>query len=198
MTLQLIVGLGNPGPDYQHTRHNAGIWFIEALIRLYHASLSYDKKYPGHVAKLQTGPVRRTAFIPACFMNISGRPVQAIMHYFAISPDQVLVVHDDLDLPVGTCRLREGGGSGGHNGIKDIVQHLGTPHFYRLKIGIGRPKAHQAVHDYVLSPPAKQELLYIHEALQRSLDVLPLLWDNDWSRAQQQLHTDVTTLLKEG
>jgi peptidyl-tRNA hydrolase, PTH1 family len=189
MHLQLVVGLHNPGPEYKHTRHNAGAWFLQTLLEQENLTLTHEKKFQGASAVLphQTPPCY--LFLPNCFMNLSGNSIQLIMQYYKIAPQSLLVAHDDLDLPVGTAKLKTGGGHGGHNGLRSIIQHVGTNEFHRLRIGIGHPGHRDQVHDYVLSPPSRADRINIDDAIQQSLTVLPFALHGEWSKAMQMLHT---------
>lgn len=189
--IQLIVGLANPGKEYADTRHNAGAWFIHALAENEHAALRSEAKFHGLVSKIvvPTHELDHTChlLIPTTFMNRSGQAVRACMNFYKIPPEGLLVVHDDLDLPVGAIKLKYDGGDGGHNGLKDIIQHLNTKQFYRLRIGVGRPR--YDVVDYVLNAPSKADKKEIDHAIHEALTTLPLMLQGDMQRAMQKLHT---------
>ena len=184
---RLIVGLGNPGPEYEATRHNVGFWFVDRLASQLRATLAPQSKFFGRAAR--TGET--WLLQPTTFMNRSGQAVAALANFYKIAPDEILVIHDELDLPPGGIRLKQGGGNGGHNGLKDIQARLGTPDFWRLRIGIGHPRTlnlAQQVVDFVLHPPRKEELRDIEQALHRSLLAWPRIAAGDYAGAQQQLH----------
>ena len=187
-SIQLIAGLANPGKEYALTRHNAGAWFINELAENAHLALRHEAKYHGlhSVAKWQQGTCH--LLIPTTFMNHSGQAIAACMKYHKIPPESVLIVHDDIDLPVGTIKLKFDGGDGGHNGLKDIIRHLNTKQFYRLRIGVGRPRSD--VEDYVLNPPSKADKQTIMLALQDAQMVLPFILAGEMQKAMQQLHTN--------
>ena len=184
---RLIVGLGNPGPEYEATRHNVGFWFVDRLASQLRATLAPQGKFFGRAAR--TGET--WLLQPTTFMNRSGQAVAALANFYKIAPDEILVIHDELDLPPGGIRLKQGGGNGGHNGLKDIQARLGTPDFWRLRLGIGHPRTlnlAQQVVDFVLHPPRKEELRDIEQALHRSLLAWPRIAAGDYAGAQQQLH----------
>jgi len=187
--IQLIVGLGNPGADYENTRHNAGAWFVSELADSSRTPLKPVTKFHGlhGTAHLHGHDVH--LLIPTTFMNLSGRAVGALAHYYKIPPETILVAHDEIDLVVGDVRLKFDGGHGGHNGLRDIMQHLGSNRFYRLRIGIGHPGNSKEVLDYVLKAPSKSERAEIDTALQDAQQVLPNLLDGYFQKAIQQLHT---------
>ncbi|WP_295006336.1 aminoacyl-tRNA hydrolase [uncultured Dechloromonas sp.] len=188
MTLpRLIVGLGNPGPEYEATRHNVGFWFVDQLADKLKASLAPQGKFYGRAAR--AGEL--WLLQPTTYMNRSGQAVAALANFYKIAPAEILVVHDELDLPPGGIRLKQGGGNGGHNGLKDIQAKLGTPDFWRLRLGIGHPRTlglAQQVADFVLHQPRKEELPDIEHALARCLLAWPRLSAGDFAGAQQQLH----------
>ena len=185
-SLRLIVGLGNPGPDYSETRHNAGFWFCERLARELGVSFTRESRYHGSVANAREAGV--WLLMPQTFMNRSGQAVQALAHFYRIAPAEMLVVHDELDIPPGQLRLKFGGGLGGHNGLKDITAHLGTQDFWRLRIGIGHPGDRNAVIDYVLKPPRREEATEIDVAIDRALLAWPQLVKADFNAAMQKIN----------
>lgn len=188
MSIRLIVGLGNPGPEYEQTRHNAGFWLIDQL----RVSLQRDKNFNALVGKTRIAGEEVWLLEPQTFMNRSGQSVGAICRFYKIAPDQVLVVHDELDMLPGVAKLKKGGSSGGHNGLKDITAALGTQDYWRLRIGIGHPRTlnlNQGVADFVLHRPRKEEQPLIDEAIAKSLDVLPLMVAGDTAEAMTRLHT---------
>lgn len=186
--VKLVVGLGNPGPDYSETRHNAGFWFCERLARELGVPFAREARFHGLVAKCRVGSADFFLLKPQTFMNRSGLSVQALAHFYRIEPAEMLVVHDELDLPPGQLRLKFGGGLGGHNGLKDITSHLGTQDYWRLRVGIGHPGDRNQVIDYVLKPPRKEEATEIDAALDRALAVWPLIINGDFNAAMQRIN----------
>lgn len=192
--LRLIVGLGNPGAEYSETRHNAGFWFCERLARDIKVGLAKESRYHGWTANARNaGADGVWLLMPATYMNDSGRSVRALMQFYRIEPAEMLVVHDELDLPPGQMRLKFGGGLGGHNGLKSISAHLGTNDYWRLRIGIGHPRdgalSEQEVADYVLHPPPADERPLIEDAIARALAIWPWLARGETERAMHELHT---------
>jgi len=185
--IKLIVGLGNPGQQYRFTRHNAGAMFVESLCDDYRGELRPDSKFFGLVDKIIVDSSDIRLLFPTTFMNKSGQAVSAIARYFDIPPEQILVAYDELDLPVGTTRLKTGGGHGGHNGVRDIIKALGSPDFHRLRIGIGRPRGKGI--DYVLGIPSKQEADAIQDNIDEAIRLVPMLMVGDFQKAMGQLHT---------
>lgn len=186
--LRLIVGLGNPGVEYEDTRHNVGFWLVERLADELKVSLAAQSKFFGRVARAGHGGDELWLLCPSTYMNRSGQSVAALARFYKITPAEILVVHDELDLPPGAIRLKQGGGNAGHNGLKDISAQLGTPDFWRLRLGIGHPGDRAAVADYVLHAPRKEEQGEIDHALDRCLLAWPRLSAGDFAGAQQQLH----------
>jgi PTH1 family peptidyl-tRNA hydrolase len=189
--MKLIVGLGNPGKEYAVTRHNAGVWWISHLANELHVTLKTEARFHGLCARTGQGNSELWLLKPQTYMNASGKAVAALCHYYKILPEQILVAHDELDLPPGVSRLKLGGGLGGHNGLKDIAAHLATKDFWRLRIGIGHPGDRNAVINYVLQPPCKEEASLIDEAIHRSLEVWPLIAEGHCQAAMMKLHTKV-------
>jgi PTH1 family peptidyl-tRNA hydrolase len=190
--LRLIVGLGNIGAEYERTRHNAGFWFADAVANKAGAFFSHERKFHGDVARLKHGSQELWLLKPGTYMNRSGQAVVALALYYKILPHQMLVVHDELDLPPGAARMKRGGGTGGHNGLKDIHAKLSTPDFWRLRLGIGHPRAlqlEQDVVDFVLHPPSRDHLIAIEGAITRALDILPLAIEGRTEAAMLKLHT---------
>ncbi len=184
---RLIVGLGNPGAEYEATRHNVGFWLVDQFADKLKANLAPQGKFFGRTAR--AGDL--WLLQPTTFMNRSGQSVAALANFYKIAPGEILVVHDDLDLPPGGIRLKQGGGNGGHNGLKDIQARLGTPDFWRLRLGIGHPRElnlAQQVADFVLHPPRKEEMPEIEHALARCLLAWPKIAGGDYAGAQRQLH----------
>lgn len=190
MTIQLIVGLGNPGRDYEATRHNAGVWLIEELARQRGVSLVTESRFNGRTARFpsESGDVR--LFIPSTFMNCSGQSVASLINFFKIPLNDVLIAYDELDLEPGTARLKTGGGLGGHNGLRDIVQSLGNQKdFHRLRIGIGHPGHASKVSGYVLSKPSPDDRERIIASIDEALRVLPDIIAGDMAKAMNRLHS---------
>lgn len=186
--IKLFVGLGNPGDKYEKTRHNAGFWWIDAIAAQTNSRLTADAKMFGLVGKLN--PTQDKWLLkPTTFMNLSGKAVAALANYYKISPAEILVIHDELDLPAGSSKLKLGGGHGGHNGLKDIHAALGTANYWRLRIGIGHPGERNEVVNYVLKPPLKDEQTAIDESLFDSTKVLDLLITGEFENAMLKLHT---------
>lgn len=189
-TIQLIVGLGNPGPEYEKTRHNAGQWFVEQLARRYNAPLKADPKYHGLTGKFLCKGQEIKLLIPTTYMNLSGKSVLALAQFFKIPPEQILVAHDEMALPPGTAKIKLGGGHAGHNGLKDIANKFGNNlNFYRLRIGIGHPGHKDKVTGFVLgkAPQAEQKLL--DDALDESLRCFELWQEQGLVKAQHRLHS---------
>jgi peptidyl-tRNA hydrolase, PTH1 family len=193
MPIRLIVGLGNPGPEYEQTRHNAGFWLVDNLsISIARCRLAREARFNALAAKTVIGAQEVWLLEPQTYMNRSGQAVGALARFYKIGSDEILVAHDELDLAPGVAKIKKGGSSGGHNGLKDVTAALGTQDFWRLRIGIGHPRAlnlQQDVVDYVLHRPRKEEQILIDEAVAKSLDVIPLLCDGKFEAAMMQLHT---------
>lgn len=188
-SIRLIAGLGNPGHEYETTRHNAGYWWVDELARLQNLSFKSEARFHGLMARGQLHGHEMLLLKPQTFMNASGRAVGALAQFYKIAPAEILVVHDELDLPPGVVRLKLGGGHGGHNGLKDIIAHLGTKDFWRLRIGIGHPGERTDVAGYVLHDPRREERGLIDEAMQRALDVAPLVIEGKTEAAMLKLHS---------
>lgn len=186
--MKLVVGLGNPGREYQDTRHNAGFWWVDALADAHGVAMRIESRFHGVVGRLVEHGSECRLLKPATFMNESGRSVHALAHFYKILPAEVLVVHDELDLEPGVAKLKKGGGVAGHNGLKDIATNLGND-FWRLRIGIGHPGDRAQVSNYVLGAPRKEEGELIAIALQKSLDVWPMLLAGNAEGAMHRLHT---------
>lgn len=190
MGIKLIVGLGNPSKEYEQTRHNAGFWFIDELAWQWKVSLKEDKKYFGEVARVSRAEGDVWLLKPLTFMNLSGKAVGALAQFYKIKPEEILVVHDELDIPCGRIRLKRGGGNGGHNGLKDIQAKLGTADFYRLRLGIDHPGDKALVSAYVLNKPSAEDKQKIEEAIGKSLQGLPLIMEGKWEEATRFLHSN--------
>ena len=189
-SIRLIVGLGNPGREYERTRHNAGYWWVDAIAARKKARWSKESKFSGWVARVEEGGRDFWMLKPATYMNESGRSVSAFLRFHKIGPNEMLVVHDELDLPPGTVRLKKGGGTGGHNGLTDIVDALGEKDFWRLRVGIGHPGHKDLVADYVLHEAKRDEQAAIDPVFDRSLDLFPRLASDRLQDAMTWLHTD--------
>ncbi len=187
--IQLIVGLGNPGPDYENTRHNAGAWFVTELAESSRTPLKPISKFHGFhsITKLHGHDVH--LLIPTTFMNLSGQSVGALANYYKIPPEAILIAHDEIDLPVADIRLKFDGGHGGHNGLRDIIRHLNSNQFYRLRIGVGRPSDSKEVINYVLKPAKKAEREEIDKALRMTQESVPDLLKGHFQKVMQTLHT---------
>jgi PTH1 family peptidyl-tRNA hydrolase len=189
--IRLVVGLGNPGKEYERTRHNAGFWLVERFAQANGIVLRKDPKFKALVGKLAGDAGSSTFFLlPQSFMNLSGQPVQMLAGFFKIKPEEVLVVHDELDFPPGTVRLKQGGGIAGHNGLKDISQRLATHEYWRLRLGVGKPPAGTEGADYVLQKPPAEERAEIDSAIEKSLAVMPQILAGDVQSAMNKLHTE--------
>jgi PTH1 family peptidyl-tRNA hydrolase len=187
--IRLIVGLGNPGPKYEKTRHNAGFWWVDAIADRKRAAWTREAKFNGWVARIEEGGRDFWLLKPGTYMNESGRSVSPFMRFYRIEPAELLVVHDELDMPPGTIKMKRGGGTGGHNGLEDISSALDTKDFWRLRVGIGHPGHKDLVPDYVLDKPRKVESELIEPAFERSLDLMPRLAGPRLQDAVTWLHT---------
>ena len=187
--IKMIVGLGNPGSEYEQTRHNAGFWFIDELAWQYKATLKEEKKFFGSVARISISGSDLWFLKPSTFMNRSGQAVAALAQFYKIKPEEILVVHDELDIPCGRIKFKLGGGNGGHNGLKDIQARLGTPDFYRLRLGIDHPGERNLVVGYVLNKPSPEHRQQIDEAINKSLKAVPMLLAGEWEEAVRFLHS---------
>lgn len=190
--IKIVVGLGNPGDRYEQTRHNAGFWFVDRLAREYGGVFREDRRHQGEIARVTIHDVDLLLLKPNTFMNRSGASVRSLAAYLKVPPECVLVAHDELDLPVGTVRLKRGGGPGGHNGLKDVIAHFGRE-FYRLRIGIGHPREQADVIDYVLNRPRSEERTGIIDAIEMAADVLPVMLAEGEQRAMNKLHSPART-----
>ncbi|KAF0280827.1 aminoacyl-tRNA hydrolase [Spiribacter aquaticus] len=189
MLVRLIVGLGNPGPKYAGTRHNAGFWFVERVAERLGVDLRAERKFHGAIGRYRDAGLDLHLLCPDTYMNHSGRAVAALARFHRIPPEAILVAHDEIDLPAGVVRLKRGGGHGGHNGLRDIIPALGSRDFARLRIGVGHPGSSDQVIAYVLHAPGRSELTAIDSAIDAAAAQAPALAAGDWDRAQQQLHT---------
>ena len=185
----MVVGLGNPGADYENTRHNAGALFVEAMARAAGQTLRPEKKYHGLYARIQWQGLDLHLLNPTTFMNRSGLAIKALADFFKIQPQQILIAHDELDLPPGTAKLKKGGGHGGHNGLRDTIAHLGTNDFQRLRIGIGHPGDSRRVTGYVLGRLGKQETEELNAVIDEVMRVLPDAASGKLPAAMNRLHS---------
>jgi peptidyl-tRNA hydrolase, PTH1 family len=188
LPLRIIVGLGNPGPEHQVTRHNAGFWFVDLLARRHGAEFRDYRKYSGEAARINISGQDLVLLKPTTYMNRSGLAVRQLCDFYKVAADDVLVAHDELDLPVGTVRLKSGGGHGGHNGLRDIIAHIGET-FWRLRLGVGHPGNKTEVIDYVLTraPRAEEDLIF--DGVNLAADCMPLLIEQGAERAMTKLHS---------
>ena len=188
--IQLIVGLGNPGAEYENTRHNAGAMFVEMLARRFNASLRSDKKFFGELGQASISGHSVRLLIPTTYMNLSGQSVGALANFYKIPPQAILVAHDELDIPPGSARYKQGGGHGGHNGLRDIIAKLSNSRdFARLRIGIGHPGSSKQVVNFVLNKPPQSEQQLIDNAIDKAIETIPEALTGSWSAAVQQLHS---------
>ncbi len=190
MAIRMIVGLGNPGPEYELTRHNAGFWFVDNL----NSGDRWNKeaKFSAQIAKTRIGDEDILLVKPQTYMNRSGLAVGTIAHFFKIRPEEILVVHDELDIQPGQAKLKRSGSTGGHNGLKDIVNALGSQDFWRLRLGIGHPRnvnAHISVIDYVLQRPRNEDMDKIVDAINRAISLMPEVCGNQMEKAMMKLHS---------
>lgn len=191
MTIKLLVGLGNPGPDYQATRHNAGFWWIDAVAAKLGIALQPERGHHALVARInRPGHEPLWLLEPMTFMNLSGKSVASLARFFKIEPRQMLVAHDELDLQPGQARIKLGGSAAGHNGLKDIHAQLGTLDFWRLRLGIGHPGVKAEVVNYVLKKPSPEHRKAIDEAIERSLESLEAILAGEMERAMMKVHAD--------
>jgi PTH1 family peptidyl-tRNA hydrolase len=186
--IRLLVGLGNPGPEYEATRHNAGFWWVDEVARKLNATLVPERSYFGLVARVNrpAGPI--WLLEPMTFMNLSGKSVAALARFFKIAPEEILVAHDELDLMPGQVKLKQGGSHAGHNGLKDIHAQLGSADYWRLRLGIGHPGVKTEVINYVLRKPPQEQREAIEKTIEQSLGALDLLLDGDMERAMMRIH----------
>jgi len=187
--IKLFVGLGNPGPEYEATRHNAGFWWIDALSREFKVPLSLDKNYHGQIARTTLNGQTVWLLKPLTFMNLSGKSVAALARFFKISPDEVLVAHDELDIVPGQVKLKFGGSHAGHNGLRDIHAQLGSADYWRLRIGVGHPGVKAEVIDWVLKKPSQEHRVAIEDCVTRCLKAVPELLKGEMEKATMMIHT---------
>ncbi|MDT7525144.1 MULTISPECIES: aminoacyl-tRNA hydrolase [Idiomarinaceae] len=187
--IRLLVGLGNPGPEYSQTRHNAGFWLVEQFARSHGQQLQPDSKFFGNTTRIQQGALDLRVLQPMQFMNRSGNAVALLAHFYKILPEEILVAYDELDLPAGVAKFKTGGGTGGHNGIKDIVARLGSQNFHRLRIGIGHPGDKSKVTGWVLGKAPAHEQQLMDDTITEACRSIDLLLQQDMRAAQQHLHS---------
>ena len=188
--IKLIVGLGNPGDKYTDTRHNTGEWLIERLARRFNVSLNPESKFFGKTARTLVNGKEVRLLVPTTFMNLSGKAVGALASFYRIKPEEILVIHDELDLPPGTAKLKQGGGHGGHNGLKDIVAQLGNNNdFYRLRIGIGHPGHRDLVAGYVLNKPSPADRDALEKVLDEATDCIEMIFKDGMVKATNRLNS---------
>jgi PTH1 family peptidyl-tRNA hydrolase len=186
--IRLVVGLGNPGKEYERTRHNAGFWLVERFASANAVALRKDPKFQALVGRHESSGA--WLLEPQSFMNASGRAVQMLAGFFKIKPEEILVVHDELDFAPGVAKLKQGGGIAGHNGLRDISQRIGSHDYWRLRLGVGKPPAGAEGADYVLQKPLAEERAAIEAAIDRALEVLPQMLAGDMQSAMHKLHTE--------
>ena len=187
--IRLIVGLGNPGADYVYTRHNAGFWLADMIAAEQSVGFRFEKRDNAAESKFKAEGKDIHLQKPQTFMNRSGQPLASLARYFKIAPEQVLVIHDELDLPPGTNRIKQGGGHGGHNGLRDIINQLGSREFFRIRVGIGHPGDASQVVNYVLHKPSNADAIAIDTANRDTLAVMPQIYAGRIDKAMQALHT---------
>jgi PTH1 family peptidyl-tRNA hydrolase len=187
--VDIIVGLGNPGTEYANTRHNAGFWFVDEVVRKFGGNFKHEKKFQGEIARTTIHGQQVWLLKPDTFMNLSGQSVLALMQFYKIKLANVLVVHDDLDLEVGDVRLKEGGGHGGHNGLRDIISRCGGNGFQRIRLGIGHPGNKSKVTGHVLKKAATDDQIAIENAIDKAISELDRIVNGETAKAMQSLHT---------
>lgn len=187
--IELVVGLGNPGPKYEETRHNVGFWLIDALAQSKGARLKHEAKFQGDAVRIDIGGKPVWLLKPSTFMNNSGQAVAALSNFYKIPANSILVVHDELDIPAGALRLKQGGGHGGHNGLRDIIDRIGSKDFVRLRIGIDHPGSSRDVTNYVLGKPSTDDRISIDNAVDEALRNLPQIVEGELQKAMNHLHS---------
>lgn len=188
MTVRIIAGLGNPDDKYEDTLHNAGFWFVDALARKFSGDFRYEKKFDADIGRVTIDGEQIWLVKPQSYMNLSGKPVRGVLDYYRLTPADLLVAHDEIDLPPDTVRLKMGGGHGGHNGIRDVIQHCGAD-FLRLRIGVGHPGEKQKVTGYVLRKGSADLMKSVERNIDDAIAVLPLLNSDGQNAAMKKLHT---------
>ncbi|MDV5172492.1 aminoacyl-tRNA hydrolase [Photobacterium rosenbergii] len=188
--IRLLVGLANPGAEYARTRHNAGAWVVEELARIHNVSLREEAKYFGQTGRIQTNGQDLRLLIPSTYMNLSGKSVAALAKFFQIKPEEIMVAHDELDLPPGVAKFKKGGGHGGHNGLRDIISKMGNnKDFYRLRVGIGHPGDKNKVAGFVLGKAPAKEQENIDAAVDEAVRCMDILLKDGLNKAQNRLHS---------
>lgn len=187
--IKLFVGLGNPGPEYEATRHNAGFWWIDGLARQLKVNLAVEKSYWGLMARTTVAGKPVWLLEPLTYMNASGKSVAALARFFKIAPEEILVVHDELDVAPGHAKLKMGGGHAGHNGLRDIHAQLGSPDYWRLRLGVGHPGIKAEVINWVLKKPSPDDRIAIEQCLDRTLAAVPALLAGEMEKATMLIHT---------
>ncbi|RDH88700.1 MAG: aminoacyl-tRNA hydrolase [endosymbiont of Seepiophila jonesi] len=187
--IKLIVGLGNPGSDYEGTRHNTGFWFVDLLAQRYNSPLKSESRHHGMACRINVNGHDCRLLKPSTFMNRSGQAVSSLANYFKIQPHEILVAHDELDLPAGKIRLKTGGGHAGHNGLRDIMSAIGSKDFHRLRIGIDHPNDRREVVNYVLGRPSKADREAIDDSLDQAADCLTDILNGELQKAMNRLHS---------
>lgn len=187
-TIRIIAGLGNPEDKYERTLHNAGFWFVDAIVQKYGGEFRYEKKFDADICRVKLHGDDIWLIKPQSYMNLSGGPIRGMLDYYRLKPTELLVAHDEIDLPPGTTRLKKGGGHGGHNGLRDIIQHCGAD-FLRLRLGVGHPGEKSKVTGYVLKRGASDVERAVEDNIDEAIAVLPTLIDDGLNAAQKALHT---------
>ena len=187
--IELIAGLGNPGAKYEGTRHNVGFWFVDQLAHSKGCSLRHESKFQGEVGKISIDGQTVWLIKPMTFMNLSGQAVSALANYYKVPVENILAVHDELDLPPGVLRLKKGGGHGGHNGLRDMIAHFSSKEFMRLRVGIGHPGSSSEVTNYVLGSPSNDDKQLLQDAIEHSMTVLPQIVAGEYQKAMNHLHS---------
>jgi PTH1 family peptidyl-tRNA hydrolase len=188
----IIAGLGNPEDKYERTLHNAGFWFVDALLRKYGGTFRYEKKFDADICRINLHGDDVWLVKPQSYMNLSGQPVRGMLDYYRLKPTELLVAHDEIDLPPGTVRLKKGGGHGGHNGMRDVIKHCGAD-FLRLRLGVGHPGEKSQVTNYVLKKASSDVEVAIEKTIDDAIDVMPVLLDDGLNAAMKKLHTKAAT-----
>ncbi|PKF62192.1 aminoacyl-tRNA hydrolase [Psychromonas sp. psych-6C06] len=189
-TIKLLVGLANPGPEYTHTRHNAGQWYLDQLASQENIQLKAEAKFFGLTGRIQFAGNDIRLLVPTTFMNLSGKSVAAMANFYRIKPEEILVAHDELDLPPGVAKFKLGGGHGGHNGLRDIISKLGNnKNFYRLRIGIGHPGDKNRVSGFVLGKASRAEQNLIDQSIDEAARCTPILGQDGLAKAMNRLHS---------
>ncbi len=187
--IALIVGLGNPGPQYENTRHNVGFWLVRALAEQYHSTLKTESKFKGLVGNISVANHKCSLLLPETFMNLSGEAVSKMINFYKVAVDSILVIHDELDFLPGVIRLKKGGSANGHNGVQSIIDQVGDNNFWRMRVGIGKPKYRDDMSGYVLSVPSRAEVKEINSAIELAITFIPKLAAGDFASTMSELHS---------